>query len=249
VPPRCQRQPSPRRPQQCLRHHFQRCPRPRPPPRRPPRRQPLERQAHLATLTIALWTRRTSGTRARRHGAARFTTLAALPPRHLRLRRPPHRRSFCPPHRRWFCPLHHLPPQTHSTAPTASRTGRQAGASRRKNGAARTTARAALRLVVGARRLRSRTIARLALPTGWPDGLWPRRHGAARTRARVALQPLEVAPELEELIFARGVVRWPVGHLPAHLTSRQTAGSKFLIARLFFCAGHLAIFRHRISPE
>merc|ERR1712127_935212 len=118
----------------------------------------------------------------------------------------------------WCCKVHHLgcpstaPP---ATAPTASRTGRQAGASRRKSGAARTTARAALRLVVGARHLRSRTTARLALPTGWPDGLWPRRRGAARTRTRAALQPLEVAPEFE-LIFVRGVVRWPVGHLPAH---------------------------------
>merc|ERR1712127_779922 len=65
----------------------------------------------------------------------------------------------------------------------------------RKNGAARTTARAALRLVVGARHLRSHTIATMVLPTGWPDGLWPRRHGAARTRARAALQPLEVALE------------------------------------------------------
>jgi len=81
--------------------------------------------------------------------------------------------------------------QTHTTARTASPTGRRAGVSRRKNGVVEFMGRAARTRVVGVRHLLTHTIVMPDLPIGWQAGACPRRRGAAQTRGRAAHQQLE----------------------------------------------------------
>merc|ERR1712226_1115157 len=114
------------------------------------------------------------------------------------------------------------PQQTLTTVPMASRTGRLAGQSARRLGAARSTERAAparataARLCPAPRRLR--TIAMQASPIGLPAGVHQRRRGAARMQARVASRTEdvhEVQPRHVQGAVCAGAER----HLPAYVDS------------------------------
>merc|ERR1712151_1459405 len=112
----------------------------------------------------------------------------------------------------------------------------------RRRGAASTSRRAA---VAGRRRLPM--TAPRALRIGKQVGLCPRRRGAASTSRRVATTEAVVCRWREGCteFQDRGILRWRLSHLRAHLTSFYIPATSD--AFRLVCAGHMAIFR-RTQP-
>merc|ERR1712151_1132066 len=125
----------------------------------------------------------------------------------------------------------------------ASGIGKRVGRWARRRGTAPITAKVAPRSTVVSRR-QIPTIATQASRIGKQVGLWPRRHGVASTSAKAARQQAVVrrcATIVQSLRFDRGyvalasvpssgalylqtvdalgLVRWPLCHLPAYLTT------------------------------